>query len=276
MTIGVQQLIILLPLALAAVAALALARPVSHERLTRFARRHGLQLTDDNRPLAVHYLATTRRWRTIGLVVSAAAAAGFAWRHDRQLHLNLLVMFAGWFVGAIVAEWRLNVSVAGPRRMASLVPRRARDYLTPRAMWAPIGLWAIVGGLAAAGLLVDPRIALAWGPLALIGVGAVIVAVARHVLNRAQPTASLDLVAVDDALRSRSLHVLAGSAVAIGGYLALIVIELLAEWGVWFDGGSLVPLLTIGLLVCPIVGVQIATAPARPMRATACEQPSPA
>ena len=252
------------PLLVLVVAAILIAQPVSVERLARFARRHAVTLTDENRHLAVRYLATTRRWRTAGVVLGIVISATYTWWHNRTMDWSALGMFAGWFVGAIIAEWRLSLPTSGGRRVASLVPRRLRDYLGPWALWIPIGAGALIFGLAIRGLAEGPEWPLVWGPLALVATGVVIVGVGRHVLNRAQPAGSRDLVAVDDALRSRSLHVLAGSAVAIGGYLASIVIAYLAEWGRGYDTGWLSWWSALGLLVCPFVGVAIATAPTRP------------
>jgi len=257
------------PLLVLVVAAILIAQPVSVERLARFAQRHAVTLTDENRHLAVRYLATTRRWRTAGVVIGIVISAAYAWWHSRTMDWSVLGMFAGWFVGAIIAEWRLNLPTSDGRRVASLVPRRPRDYLGPWALWTPIGVWALVLGVAVRGLTEGPEWPLVWGPLALLATGVVIVGVGRHVLNRAQPAGARDLIAVDDALRSRSLHVLAGSAVAIGGYLASIVIAYLAEWGRGFDTGWLSWWSALGLLVCPFVGVAIATAPTRPRTRTA-------
>jgi hypothetical protein len=256
------------PLLVLVVAALLVAQPVSVDRLARFARRHAVTLTDENRHLAVRYLATTRRWRTAGVVISIAISSAYTWWHSRTLGWSALGMFAGWFAGAIIAEWRLTLPASGERRVASLVPRRLRDYLGPWALWTPVGLWALVLAVALRGLIEGPEWPLVWGPLALLATGVVIVTVGRHVLNRAQPAGALDLVAVDDALRSRSLHVLAGSAVAAGGYLASIVIGYLAQWGRWFDGGGLSWWSAVGLLACPLVGVAIATASTRPRTRT--------
>lgn len=256
------------PALVAVLAVLALTMPVSIGRLDRFARRHAVTLTGANRHLAVRYLATTRRWRTTGVLIGMLVSAAYSWRHDRTFDWNLLGAFAGWFVGAVIAEWRLNLPVAGGRRIASLAPRRLRDYLGPWAVWTPVGLWVLILAVAVWGLAGGVEWPLVWGPLALLGAGAVIVAVGRHVLTRAQPAGAADLVAVDDALRSRSLHVLAGSAVAIGGYLASVVVGYLAEWGRGFDDNATSLWSAAGLLAYPLIGIAIATTPTRPRAAT--------
>ncbi|HEV2888082.1 MAG TPA: hypothetical protein VGX49_14315 [Jatrophihabitans sp.] len=65
------------------------------------------------------------------------------------------------------------------------------------------------------------------GWLALtLAAAAVTVAVGRHILGRSQPIAAEDVLAADEAIRSRSLHVLAGAALAIIGYLGAAVLSL--------------------------------------------------
>ena len=74
------------------------------------------------------------------------------------------------------------------------------------------------------------------------GLGALIVAlvtgaVSRYVLDRPQPVLPEDVAAADDAVRSRSLHALGGTAVGIGIWLASLafggaVLALAARTGV--------------------------------------------
>jgi hypothetical protein len=59
-----------------------------------------------------------------------------------------------------------------------------------------------------------------WTALGL-GVGAVTLAAARRVLRRSQPYAEPDRLAADDAIRSRSLHVLAGAGMTLVLYCVL-------------------------------------------------------
>ena len=194
--------------------------PVSRDRLERFARRHDLEVTANNGAQVIRYLATTRRWRSAGLAVSLVLAVGWG-VVGGTYRLDFLTLFAGWFVGALIAEARIDHLTYGRRRAASLVPRRPTAYL-PSFFWS---LVPIVGGLAALtavacavlsarGWPVAPGRAIGWG----LAAAAVVVAVRRmqlHVLRRPQPVAAPDVLAADDAIRSRSLHVLAGGGATL-------------------------------------------------------------
>jgi hypothetical protein len=205
---------------------------VSRRRLERFAKQQALPITVDNGSLVIRYLATTRRWRSAGLLVAAvlfttwsAQLGGFS--------LNLLELFAGWFVGAVVAEWRLAAAATGGKRAARLVPRRSRDYLRLPARALPGMVFVICAGVA----IVDAVGALngrhaVWGQLVpwvlVTAVGlALVYAVQRRVLTRPQPVVAPDVLAADAAIRARSLQVLAGSAVAAAGLPAAELIHTL-------------------------------------------------
>src|SRR5262245_36624357 len=101
-----------------------------------FARRHRLTVTVDNGNRVIRYLATTRRWRTVGLVVGLLVSFGWALSQG-TVQVNFLTLFAGWFVGALVAEVRLARTSFGPRRAASLTARVPVMYLLRTACWLP-------------------------------------------------------------------------------------------------------------------------------------------
>jgi hypothetical protein len=134
---------------------------------------------------------------------------------------------AGYLAGVLVAEFRWARPRAGVVRSAALVPRRLGDYLPARVL-AGMRLAA----LAVAGLVP----VLAWGPVAPAPVRALVVggrggalataavtlaaAVAvewllRRLVARPQPAVDPAGLAVDDALRSTSVHAAAGAGLAI-------------------------------------------------------------
>jgi hypothetical protein len=199
--------------------------PVSRDRLERFARRHDLAVTATNGDQVIRYLATTRRWRSAGLAVSLLVAVGWG-VVDGTYRLDFLTLFSGWFVGALIAEARIDHLAYGRRRAASLMPRRPTAYL-PAFFWR---LVPIAGGLAAAAAAACAVLALRGWPVAdgravgwAVAAAAVVVAVRRmqrHVLRRPQPVAAPDVLAADDAIRSRSLHVLAGGGATLVIYCA--------------------------------------------------------
>jgi hypothetical protein len=86
----------------------------------------------------------------------------------------------------------------------------------------PVAFWVLVFaiGLAATiDALADgygyPGELVRWlAVMALVGVA--ILQVHRHVLRRPRPLADPDVLAADDAIRTRTLHVLSGSTMAIG------------------------------------------------------------
>lgn len=198
------------------------AGPVPRHRVFLFAQRQDLVITPDNGALVIRYLATTRRWRTAGLTTGIAAAAGWALR-DGEVRFDALSAFAGWFVGAVVAEWR--VATAGPpdrHPAARLAPRLLRDHVGPVGRWSPVaglsvavvlGAWALADAATGGDVDVLRVLGLLVLAVAALGVPAV---VGRHVLERRQPAdLAPDVLAADDAVRRRSLHVLAGCALAL-------------------------------------------------------------
>lgn len=218
---------LLLPVTLVAVLILATTpfHDVSRERLERFAARQRIRITRGNGPAVIRYLATTRRWRGGRLVVTVGGGVTESIVAHGQLRIGAVALFIGWFVGAVIAEWRVSVvSAHGHRRAASLTPRRAGDYVAVRVR-STVALSVVlllVGQIAAVVAMPNYQVGvlLGAGVVAVVGIAAV----ARHVLLRAQPTAELDVLVAGESIRSRSLHVLAGSALAITGYLGAATI----------------------------------------------------
>jgi len=197
--------------------------PVSRQRLERFATRQRLVVTADNGPLLLHALRLTRQWRSVGLWTGLACGLLWALR-EGQLTLNFTAAFLGWFVGAVVAEWRIaGLPATAGRRAASLDRRTLWRYLRTAAA-VLLGLAVLVLTAAAVAVLVaagaDHRDvttrALAWLAAAAVGL-ALILGTLRRVVSRPQPPAAPDLLAADDALRGRAATVLAGSTIAAAG-----------------------------------------------------------
>jgi hypothetical protein len=192
---------------------------VPRRRVEEFARLHSLSVTPDNGNQIIVYRATTRRWRAIGFALGLLIPLGVA----ESFYVSFLWALTGWFAGAAVAELRVAHLDRGPRASASLTPRRFADYL-PRA-----GRWAVPAALACSVLTAvycaarhdahpagDLGRTLLWTALGL-GLGAVALAAQRHILRRPQPLASPDRTAADDAIRSRSMHVLAAAGLVLVG-----------------------------------------------------------
>ncbi len=210
--------------------AVAIQGRVSRARVQRFATRQSLRVTEANGNQVIRYLATTRRWRTVGLLVGLLVSQA-----TQNLRLGRIstgdewiIVFVGWFIGALVAEARVAQLAHGQLRAASLQPRRPQQYghpvtwaLVPGATTAALGVGAATALVGAAGWgRPDARWATTWLVAALMV--AVTVRLGQHVVaRRAQPHAAPELIAADDAIRSRSLHVLSGGGAALVVFMVL-------------------------------------------------------
>lgn len=199
-------------------------RTVSRGRLERFARRYHLRITVDNGPMILRYLGTTSAWRWAGALLAGAGTTYDTWARGESIELHYAAVFAGWFAGAVIAEWRVErVAAIGSRRSAALVPRRIGDYLTLWVICLPVAMYGVVLAIELVALVraSGHRVALGgWLLVTLISAAAVIT-VGRRVLARPQPVTAPDVIAADEARRAASLHVLVGAAIAIGGYLVV-------------------------------------------------------
>ncbi|HEY7223814.1 MAG TPA: hypothetical protein VH561_09525 [Micromonosporaceae bacterium] len=194
---------------------------ISRDRLERFARRQRLDITPDNGNQVIRYLAVTRRWRVWGFIGGVIGSQLFA-PPGTIVKVDFVTIFAGWFVGALVAEVRVSHLAYGSIRTASLQPRRAQRYVRGFA-WALVPASAGVALAVAAATFVaglagwaDPAWpwAAAWLAVALAVAGGVWT-IQHAVLRRPQPLAAADVIEADDAIRSRSLHVLCGGGAAL-------------------------------------------------------------
>ena len=237
---------------------------VPRGRLERFASRQHLPVTATNGNQVIAYLATTRRWRATGviagLVVSVLVSLG-----DGRVEIGFLWLFAGWFVGALVAEVRVAHLARGARRQASLQPRTFHTYL-------PAFAWHLVPATAALATLITAACValslwylhhvnlpvLAWYAVAM-GLAALVRVTQLRVLRRPQPVAAADVIAGDDAIRSRSLHVLAGGGATLIVYCALNSLAAvdLGRDDPWIAAASVA--LPIGVLATPLLGLIVAT-----------------
>lgn len=235
--------------------------PVSRRAVERFARRQRLHITAGNGEQIIRYLATTRRWRSAGVAAGWVLAIATTMFYPLGTRGNL-GLFAGWLAGALIAEVRVAHLGHGVRRAASLQPRRPERYLS-RPAWALVpvaaGLATAVAvataGAAALGWAAPDRWAAIWLVVALATAGA-IRAVQRIVVRRAQPLVAADALAADEAIRSRSLHVLSG------GGAALVLLCVLAQLGAAHPVDTTVgePWRWVGLALILLLGWQVATA----------------
>ena len=205
-------------------------RPVERREIAEVAAASALAITVDNAPVVQEWVARTRLWRTLGVLGAIAGMLAYAvlsWRSARSFDLPLTILLwglVGYWAGSVVAE------LATARAMRGDGPRSAS--LTPREMSAYVGAWAARWPLrlAAAGALgmvttlaLGERSWWVWAcGLGVVAVALVTRLVSRYVLDRPQPVQAEDVSAADDAVRSRSLHALGGTAVGIAIWLASI------------------------------------------------------
>lgn len=264
---------VLMLLVLCAVPVLLLASaraPVSRARVARFARRQQLDITPGNGNEVIAYLATTRRWRVAGLLTAYGLGLAWlvwqVWQGGDGGTLSLLQLLAGWFIGAVVAEARLARPPRGPARAASLQPRDRKAYLSlPARMCLPTALLIslAIGGLTLLSAIIGrtpDRTTAVGAAAAAVAIYALVWTVGRHVLTRPQTVLPPDRRAADDALRSRSLHVLAGAGAALILYAVIYQLDALrAVWpGIDAQLHGAAVLLTFA---APLWGWFVATAP---------------
>lgn len=254
------------------------ASPVSRRRVERFAQRQRLTITTANGAQVIGYLATTRRWRVAGLAVGIVVSnlTPPAWP---STSFNLVVIVTGWFVGALVAEVRVAGVAYGSPRSASLQPRRPGRYLSNLT-------WALVPAAATVSLVAGAAIAVAsaqgwaapdWARSGALLAGSLVLAsyvrmIQRRVVRRAQPLAAPDVIAADDAIRSRSLHVLSGGGAAVVLFLALN--QLGASHPVAIRDSTIASIDNFGFFAVAAAGALVATS-AWPRQRGAVRDPAP-
>ena len=198
--------------------------------MERFARRQRIALVDANAAHVVGALLITHRWRRAGLVLGLLIGAVWSLRHG-SLDLNFVAGFLGWFVGAVIAEWRISRLDQGEqRRVAGLAPRSISRYVTPLVLGVTAGVAAILLAVAIAALT---RVGVTWSWVGWVAyslaVAAAMALTARAIVNRPSGFADESVREADDALRCHGLTVLAGSTVA-AAYPAIAGLALLTAY----------------------------------------------
>ncbi len=190
----------------------------------RWAREAGLELTPRSEGLIRSYVNRTRAFRIAGGLIGFASPLIYAgYTHEPMpgpFGNTFLLALVGYLVGALLAE--LTFKRPRPERAsATLAPRELQHYLPPRLSqtlrFGAVLALALVGVY----LLVPvrqprvdvPRLA-AWALLPVV-VAAGVEMLQRYIVRRPQPLAETDLVAADDAIRSASVHALAGAGIGL-------------------------------------------------------------
>lgn len=215
---------------------------MDEEYVARWAGSAGLELTAESQPVVRRYLTWSSRSRTVGGLVGFLAPVVYTWVAQEAFDLeatprsdtggvSVVLMFAGYLLGALFAE--LVINRPGPRAGTALPgSSRLRDYLSHYLLVIQRSLGitsaALVGAYAILAPLVSrPRPSL--GAVAIFGfvavvVAAVIEALQRIIIGRRHTAISEEEQAVDDAMRSSSVHVVAGAGVALLIFFTTILI----------------------------------------------------
>ena len=245
---------------------------ITEEAVSRWAGNAGLALTADNRRVVRRYLTCSRRSRRAG------GLAGFVLTNlylgitdDSFTGFPFPQILAGYVLGAILAE--VVVNRPGRRSGAALlVPRRLDDYLPGHVLVLQRGLPVVAAVLLPAAFALSPFRDLSPAPTNIaphtlagfavpaafaVGTAVVIEALQRLIVARRQPITGQDDLAVDDAIRSSSLHVLAGAGLAMLLFtvgLEVGVLAVFAEASGWPVPLAWIPLagLAVGLLLAGV------------------------
>jgi hypothetical protein len=194
-------------------------RPVSRRELNRFSSRYGVEATPETTQAMRSYIRRGRSGRLTGAAIGLSLhpilyALGLSVPNESVFYGVL-----GYLLGAFGAAL-LPTARGTEKRSASLLPRRLSDYLPRTALVAP----AVAVGIGAVAVIVyelEPRRSALQTSgstlgLAVSAIAAVATYVAvRIVVARPQPIINPHLQAVDDAMRTQTLHTLGGAGMAI-------------------------------------------------------------
>lgn len=239
-------------------------RPPRRVTIDRWSERHGVPRRPEGRVLVERYLGWTGRWRAAGAFLGVLAFGKWI-LYDRMDDPQpgvapwLVIAVAGYLLGTVAAEVTLR-TLDRPMVPAAGLRRRVSEMYVPT--FATASLWmlpTVCLACAAAyvafadqahlsmrlGIVVTPPIA---GFLLAIGIRWIV----RLVVSRPQPAVSEEVVQVDDATRSASLHAIMGAAIALDLILFSIVtseLEMVLEARYPHSRIDLISVLTVGSLL---------------------------
>jgi hypothetical protein len=241
------------------------ARPPGDAGVLEWAARYDLALRLEDREPVRRQLRRGRLLRTGGFVVPFAiwVGTGIYWtavverpmpRFPLGWIANPAAWATGYLVGAVVAELTRPSGRRQPVRGAALVPRRLADYVPAWMPWTARGLAAAIVVLAQFNHADDAGGSDPWplrpsfiAAFAAVAVTVLIEVALRVVVRRPQPVASTAELSVDDALRSSSVHRIAGAGMAALMFLLANQLGVLPRH--WWAVGALLALVCYGLAI---------------------------
>jgi len=192
-----------------------------------WAEQTGLQLTPRNESIVRTYIVRTRLLRFTGALLGVFAPwiyrAFVGSPPPVPVDFGLFDALIGYLLGAVVAE----LTIKRPRAdepSASLTPRELSDYVPAGFITAlrasaliALALVPLTRLLPARQNMVNsndfPPEFVIVPTILLIGLGVELLQ--RYIVARPQPAVESDLVNADDAIRSASVHALAGAGIAL-------------------------------------------------------------
>jgi hypothetical protein len=212
---------------------------------TVWAQQVDLQLTPRNEAIVRSYIARTRLLRFTGALLGFFAPTIYQAfvGNPPPVPVDFVLFDAmlGYLLGAVIAELTIKRPKAD-EPSASLTPRELSDYVPTGFITAlrtsaliALALVPLTRLLPARQNLVNlndfaPEIVIL-PTILLIGVGVELLQ--RYIVARSQPAVESDLVNADDAIRSASVHALAGAGIALellivsGQFINLAVVSTL-------------------------------------------------
>jgi hypothetical protein len=188
-------------------------RVPDRHRALAWRRAHALPATDRHDALVNWWVQTFATMRVVGGVGGIAVGTLF----DEAFGVRTSAGFgfwawvcAGWVLGGTFAYLSISGAALTREGAASIVPRRPADYLPRAARYGPAMATGVAVLLA---LVADAPHPGATAAVAVVLLGASTLAM-RQVIGRAQPADDPSLVAVDDAMRSATCHLLGAGATA--------------------------------------------------------------
>jgi hypothetical protein len=194
---------------------------------TVWAQEMDLRLTPRNEAIVRSYIARTRLLRFTGALLGVFAPtiyqAFVGGPPPVPVDFGLFDALLGYLLGAVIAELTIKRPKAD-EPSASLIPRELTDYVPPMfvttlrvSALVALALVPLYRLLPARQRLIDlndfpPEIVIL-PMIILIGVGVELLQ--RYIVARPQPAVDSDVVNADDAIRSASVHALAGAGIAL-------------------------------------------------------------
>ena len=218
--------------------------------LKRWVDATGIELDRDSTPVVQRYLRWTRRGRRVGALVGFLSPWLYSAVSDRPIDEGawaIPFMLVGYLLGALAAEVIVD-RAREPEAIAVLQPRRLEDYLSRRLLLLQRALGALAVAMILPYALLQPAASIdlpgarsiaSYG-LAGATIAVLVEMIERRIVARRQSLADLDDVEVDDAMRSTSIHVVAGAGLALLIQFAGPLVAITLAAGIPGEAGGIV------------------------------------